>query len=400
MKRAFCLLLCLILFGVSCLPVSAYDANKILKIYNNDPVANASYSSYAVINCKADIVLDEKNADKKQPIGNLTKMMTLLLVFEAIHTEKLTLSTVLNVPEGVRHLPAGNSAYLDYDAGEKVTVEKCIQAVCVNSANDAVYTLAMALAKSEGVFVKMMNAKAEELGLTNTYFTDCTGIDRTMRQHSTARDMARLAYKLVTVFPKIKEYTSVRKMEFTHSTGKKTNKLYTNNVFISYYTKANGICATSGESTGYCLAGSVTIGEEDFVVVTLGALDDDNAVALSKKVVENCAKLYDFVMIDVKGTYVRQIAVKNGKEKTVKAETGDDFEAFVKVEDKDKVEKTVVPNEVNEAPISKGDVLGKIVYSANGVELGSVDIVAAEDMGTANIFVRFYRWFISLFGLE
>lgn len=397
MKRAICLGLTILILCSSFLPTFAYDGGTVLKQYNNDPIENADYKSYAIINCISDTVLEEKNADNKQPIGNLVKMMTLLLVFDAIHSEKLSMTQELKAPEGIKQYGQGNSAFMT--AGEKQTVENLIKAVCVNSANDAALTLALSLAKSEGQFVKMMNDKAKELGMTNTHFADCTGLERSNAQCSTARDMARLAYKLVTDYPKVTEYTAEKRMEFWHS-GSKKNKLYTNNTFIHYYSKATGLCATKGETTGFCLAGSATVGEENFVVVVLGAADDNNALVVGKKLIEICAKKYDYVTIDVKGTYIRQIAVKNGKEKTVKAETGDNFEAFVKVEDKDKVEKTVVPNEVNEAPIKEGDVLGKIVYSANGIELGTVDIVAAEEMKKANIFVRFFRWFLSLFGLE
>ncbi len=396
MKRFICILLVIIL--LSALPVQAYDNTIANELYNNDPIANTSYKSYAVMNCKEQRILESVNGDQKQPVGNLVKLMLIYMTYDALEHFTLEKNTVLKVPKEAMGL-SGNTVFLDYYQKETVTVEQALQAVCMNSAQDAAYCLALGMAANEKEFVSKMNKKAEELGLSNTYFTDCTGIDKE-NQYSTANDMALLAYRLLTEYPQVTEFTSQKFGWFVHNTGKEDSMVSTNNSFLRFSSRATGLAATSSTQTGYCLAGSSEISGDKVICVVLGAESDDAGLALAKKLTEKSVQDYQYTTLDVAGTYVRRIAVKDGKEKSVKAETSTDFSVFVKSDQVDKVEKTVEPKEGLKAPLEEGTVVGQVVYSIDDVELGRMDIVAAENVEEAGFFTKIIRWFLSLFGIE
>ena len=158
--------------------------------------------------------------------------------------------------------------------------------------------------------------------------------------------------------------------------------------------------ATESDATGYCLAGVSEINNNKIICIVLGAADDNTGLALAKYASEKSLADYKYTELDVAGTYVRRIAIKDGKEKTVKAETSEGFSVFVKADQVEKIEKTVIPAENLEAPLKKGAVVGQVVYSVDGVELGKADIIAAEDVEEASWITKFFRWVLSLFGIE
>lgn len=397
MKKALCILFVLLIL-IPTAPVLAYDDAIAQSIYNKEPLEKAQYKSYAVMNCNGDRVLLSKNGDDRMPVGNLVKLMLLCMAYDALSEGTLKMDTVLKVPEGVTKL-SGNTVYLDYYKKETLTVEQALKVICVNSAHDAAYTLALGMAHSEGEFVEKMNKKASDMGLTNTHFTDCTGKERT-EQYSSANDMVKIAYYLVRNYPQVTEFTSQKLIWFPHSTGLADTMVSTTNSMLRYYTNSTGLCATSDDKIGYCCATSATVKEENLVCVVLGAADDNAGMAVSKKLLENCAAEFQYATVDVAGTFVRRVAVKDGVEKTVKAETKDDFKAFIKVADKDKVEKEIKPVEDLSAPLKTGDKVGEVIYKVGDEELGRVEIVAAESIEKAGFFTRLVRWFLSLFGLE
>lgn len=397
MKRALCILFVFLLL----MPtgrILAYDDATAQSIYSNDPLNNAVYKSYAVMNCNGDRILMSKNGDDRMPVGNLVKLMLLCMAYDALNEGTIKMDTVLKVPEGVTKL-SGNTVYLDYYKKETLTVEQALKVICVNSAHDAAYSLALGMAHSEGEFVEKMNKKAEEMGLTNTHFTDCTGRERT-EQYSTANDMARIAFYLVSNYPQVTELTSQKLVWFTHSTGLADTMVSTTNSMLRYYKNSTGLCATSDDKIGYCCATSATVKEESLVCVVLGAADDNAGMAVARRVLEDCASEFQYTTVDVAGTFVRRVAVEDGVEKTVKAETKEDFKAFIKVADKDKVEKEIKPVEDLAAPLEAGDKVGEVIYKVGGEELGRVEIIAAEKVEKAGFFTRLIRWFLSLFGLE
>ena len=396
MKRVLCIVLSFLIL----LPTGAfaYDDAQAQALYSNDPLEKASYKSYAVLNCSADRILMSKNGDERMPVGNLVKLMLLCMAYDALAQGTLSMDTVLKVPEGVMKL-SGNTVYLDYYKKETLTVEQALKVICINSAHDAAYTLALGMAHSEGEFVERMNKKAEEMGLKNTHFTDCTGIERT-QQYSSANDMAKIAFYLVSNYPQVTELTSEKFAWFKHSTGEPDTMVSTTNSMLRFYKNATGLCATSDGKIGYCCAASAEIKEEKLICIVLGAADDNVGMAVARKLLENCAAEYQYITVDVAGTFVRKVAVEDGVAKTVKAETKEDFKAFIKVSEKDKIEKEVVPLEGLSAPLEPGDPVGEVIYRVGQEELGRVEIIAAERIEKAGFFTRLIRWFLSLFGLE
>ena len=407
LKRYGCLFLAFLTvwgaFLCACaFPVFGYEAAVAAALYKDDPIEKIQAKSYAVMNIKMDRLLISSEAEERRPIGYLTKLMSLIVIYDALQSGEIEADQVLKVPQEATALSGkapGNSAFLDYYKKETVTVEDAMRAACINSANDAMYTLAKGVAGSESRFVEKMNKKAEELGLKNTHFTDCTGVDRT-EQYSTAADVAKMAYYLLNTYPQVVELTKAKFMWFKHNTGLADSMVSTTNCNLKFFPACDGLFATSDTANGYSTVVTALIDDERVVCVVLGASDDNHGAALAKKLSEQCASQYQMKTIDVAGTYVRRVAVDNGVERMVKAETKEDFTTFVKVADLDQIEREVVPDKDLSAPLEAGARVGEVVYKLGDNEIGRVEIVAAEKVEKAGFFTRLIRWFLSLFGLE
>lgn len=407
LKKYGCLFLsALVVWGIflsACtFSVFGYEASTASSLYKDDPIEKIQAKSYAVMNVKMDRLLLSSNVDERRPVGYLSKVMTLILAYDALLAGTISLDTVLKVPKEATALSGkapGNSAFLDFYRGETITVEQALQAICINSANDAAYTLAKGIAHSEAQFVEKMNKKAAELGMTNTLFTDCTGYNRT-DQYSTAADVAKMTYHLLNTYPQVVELTKEKFMWFKHNTGLDDSMVSTTNCSLKFFSECDGLFATSDSTNGYSTVITALIDNERVICVVLGAADDNHGAALARKLSEQCASQFQMKTIDVAGTYVRRVAVKNGVEKMVKAETKEDFTTFVKVAELENIEREVVPDEDLSAPLEAGARVGEVIYKLGDEEIGRVEIVAAEKVEKAGFFTRLIRWFLSLFGLE
>ena len=177
------------------------------------PAALTAAQPDLTLNCRAVCLIDqdtgtvlyEKNADQQMPIASITKVMTLLLTFEAIHDGRLTLDTLVPVSEHAYHM-GGSQIWLE--PGEQFTLDEMIKAICVSSANDAAVAVAELVGGSEQGFVQMMNDRAAELGMTNTTFHNACGLD-TEGHLSTARDVAIMSRQILTTCPEVLHYTGI-----------------------------------------------------------------------------------------------------------------------------------------------------------------------------------------------
>ena len=195
-------------------------------------------------------VLYEKNPDERVPIASITKLMTLLLTFEAIHGGKLTLDTLVPVSEHAYHM-GGSQIWLE--PGEQFTLDEMLRAICVSSANDAAVAVAELVGGSEPVFVEQMNARAAELGMTNTSFRNACGLD-TEEHLSTARDVATLSCYILNTCPELLHYTGI----WTDSLRNGQTQLVNTNKLLKRYSGITGLKTGTTSGAGVCISASAT----------------------------------------------------------------------------------------------------------------------------------------------
>ena len=248
-KRAVTLLLCLVLVVLSLLRGFAASAAGII------PATNADFD----VPCAAAILIDEdsgtvlyeKNADARRPIASITKVMTLLLAFEALEAGKIHLDDFVPVSEHAYHM-GGSQIWLE--PGEQMTLDDMLKAICISSANDAAVAVAEYVGGSETAFAEMMNVRAYELGMTNTHFVNACGLDEAGHL-STARDVALMSREMLLHHTEVRDYCSIW-MDTLR--GGATQLVNTNKLLKSYrgITGLNGTAATVPlhyESPGHCL---------------------------------------------------------------------------------------------------------------------------------------------------
>ena len=208
-------------------------------------------------------VLYEKAPDERMPIASITKLMTLLLTFEAIHGGKLTLDTEVPVSEHAYRM-GGSQIWLE--PGEHFTLDEMLRAICVSSANDAAVAVAELVGGSEPVFVEQMNARAAELGMTNTTFKNACGLD-TEGHLSTARDVATLSRYILNTCPELLHYTGI----WTDSLRNGQTQLVNTNKLLRRYSGITGLKTGTTSGAGVCISASATRDGLTLIAVVLGS---------------------------------------------------------------------------------------------------------------------------------
>ncbi|MGM9636347.1 MAG: D-alanyl-D-alanine carboxypeptidase family protein [Eubacteriales bacterium] len=315
-------------------------------------------------------VLYEDNADEPLPPASVTKIMTLLLVMEAVDSGKIKLTDQVTVSDLAASM-GGSQIYLE--VGEQMSVEEMIKSVLVASANDAALALAEFVAGSEEAFVAAMNKRAEELGMVNTHFENTNGLDDTVENHvTTARDIALMSAELLK-HKTILNYTTiwqdtVRNGQFTLTN---TNRL------IRFYAGCNGLKTGSTSKAGFCISATAERDGMQLIAVVMGSSTRDTRNATAKKLLDYGFAGYSYFGVDT--TILDPIAVKAGTADTVSI----GYPAFRKVLGKGEAEKVQVLYEIPSslsAPISRGDTVGKVVYVLGDQTVGEENIYALEDV--------------------
>ena len=235
------------------------------------PVVDAAAQPQLSLNCRAAILVDqdtgtvlyEKNADEQVPIASITKVMTLLLTFEAIHNGQLTLETTVPVSEHAYHM-GGSQIWLE--PGEQFTLDEMIKAICVSSANDAAVAVAELVGGSEPAFVERMNARAAELGMEHTTFHNACGLD-TEGHLSTARDVAVMSCQILNTCPEVLHYTGI----WTDTLRGGATQLVNTNKLLHRYNGITGLKTGTTGGAGVCISASAARDGLRLVAVILGA---------------------------------------------------------------------------------------------------------------------------------
>jgi D-alanyl-D-alanine carboxypeptidase (penicillin-binding protein 5/6) len=331
----------------------------------------------------------EKNSHDKLPIASITKIMTMLLIMEALYQKKITLDDVVTVSEHASSM-GGSQVYLA--EGEEFTVHDLLKAVAIHSANDASVALAEHIAGSENVFVTLMNEKAKELAMNNTYFLDCSGLTDE-GHYSTANDIAIMARELITKYPSIYEYTTIKRDTFRSGTFGLDNT----NHLIGKYRGMTGLKTGVTGAAGYCLAATASRDGMDLISVVLGVESNDMRFSEAAKILDYGFSNYEIVNIDKKGACAGNINVKKGLEISVPVAYEDDKSLLLKRGLKDKIKEEIrLPDYIN-APVNIGDKAGEAVVTLENDVILKIPLVTMEEVKKATWLKIFWRltthWF-------
>lgn len=327
-------------------------------------------------------ILFQKNAQEQRSPASITKIMTLLLIFEELEKGTVTMEEEV-VTSAYAKSMGGSQVFLE--EGEKQTVETMIKCIVVASGNDASVAMAEHIAGSEAEFVKRMNQRARELGMVHTNFEDCCGLTESAEHYTTAEDVALVSRELLRRFPKILEYSSIWMENITHVTrqGSKEFCLTNTNKLVRSYDGCVGLKTGSTSVAKFCVSAVAKRGDLMLLAVVMGAPDPKvrfkDAAALLDYGFGNCA-LYT----DENKDSLKPVSVFRGAKKEAACRYKGAFHYLdTKGRNLEKVEKEILYEKNLKAPVKKGSVVGKAVYTLDGEEIGQMEIVSAENIRKA-----------------
>lgn len=361
------------------------DTDTILE-ENGDVDAVLEDSTGLALSAKAVILMEtstgtviyEENADEQLAPASVTKVMTLLLIFDALESGEITLEDTVVVSEYAASM-GGSQIFLE--VGETQSVETMIKSIVVSSANDACVAMAEHLCGSTELFVEEMNIRAEGLGMTNTNFVNCNGLD-TEGHITTARDIGLMSQELMLQYPEITEYTMIWMEDITHvtSSGSSVFGLSNTNRLVQEYAYTTGLKTGSTDEALFCISATASKDDVDLIAVVMAAPTSADRTSDAITLLDYgfaVTKKYEDVSQDI----YEDIVVLNGTEDTLSGMTVDSF-SYIDVEGNDmsQVVKEVKYDDTLTAPVESGEVVGVVTYSLNEETIGTVEIVAIESM--------------------
>ena len=381
MKRILSLVLALVFLALMCVgnPQKVSAVEYPLKI---------DAKSAILMDADTGTVLYEQNADAPLPPASVTKIMTLLLVMEAIDGGKISLNDQVSVSDDAAKM-GGSQVFLE--PGECMSVEEMIKCVVIASANDAAYALAEHVAGSESAFVQMMNARAGELGMTNTHFENTNGLDDTVANHLTsARDIAIMSRELLA-HEKIMEYTTIWQDTIRDGAFTLTNT----NRLVRFYPGATGLKTGSTSKALFCISASARRDGTHLIAVVMGAPTRDIRNAEAKKLLD--FGFAGYASYKTEGEVLPRVPVQGGKNDTVALRIAPISLLLKKGEEK-RVKVEIHLPEVLSAPIKTDAPIGYAEYTVDGTVVAKADIFATEDIACLSYGDLLYRLFCGMIG--
>ncbi len=391
-------LIIIIISNIFSVPVIAdasvydYDAVEVGKIMSRTNIENLQAKSWILVDGETGSVLLKNNEHEKFPVASITKIMSMLLIMEAVDSKRVNLSDNVQVSEYAYGF-GGSQVYLA--PGEVFTLEEMLKAIAIHSANDATVAVAEKISGSEDAFVQLMNQRAQELNMKDTYFIDCTGLDD--EGYSSAWDIAIMSRELITKHPKVIEYSARWQDTFRDGTFGLDNR----NKLIRYYEGATGLKTGFTRKAGHCLAATAERSGMHLISVVLGEPDSNTRFAESQKLLNYGFANFETVTVDKKGTVIQELEVKKGLEKKVNVVINDDVTLLLYKGDKEKVNREVNLPENIEAPVEKGQKVGEIKYVIENIEnpIQTVDLITEANVEKASFIRLFFRMVLEWFGI-
>lgn len=376
LKRFLVFLLCMTLFLGNVLPVRA--------------ATEITAPSAILLEASTGQVIYEKNATERRSPASITKIMTLLLIFEALSEGKVSLQDEVVTSAHAKSM-GGSQVFLE--EGETQTLETMIKCIVIASGNDASVAVAEHIAGSEADFVEKMNAKATELGMVDTHFEDCCGLTDSDGHYTTAKDVAIMSRELTVKYPEVFTYTRIWMEDITHVTrrGSSTFTLSSTNKLLKWYQWTTGLKTGSTAKAKFCISATASKDGMDLIAVIMGAPDPKERFHDAEKLLNygfSVSNLY----VDENKEPLPQMRVEGGVEESVSLHYAGEFRYLdVTGRDLSAVEKELKLPESVKAPVMEGETAGQAVYRIGGEEIGRVAVLydaSVEKAGFGDYFKK------------
>lgn len=366
MRKGFMLLLGILMMFPWCVKAS-----------NLNLAENAK--SAILIDASTGNIIYEKNAHEKLAPASMTKMMSMLLIMEAIDRGELKWNQMITASENASSM--GGSQIL-LETGEKMSVKDLFKGIAVASGNDAVVALSEAIAGTEDEFVKRMNQRAKELGLQDTNFKNPHGLD-TANHYSSAYDMSLIAKELVK-HEKVLEFTSIYE-DYLREGQKNKVWLVNTNKLVRFYDGLDGLKTGYTKEAGYCLTSTAKRGDTRFITVVMGEPDTKTRNSETTSMLDYAFSQYESEKIFSKDNAVGTVRVDLGKTETVKLFPMEDVSVLnKKSENKKNVNYELKVNHLS-APIKKGEKVGELILKVEGEKNRTIPLTVQNKVAKANL---------------
>ncbi|MCX8130194.1 MAG: D-alanyl-D-alanine carboxypeptidase [Clostridia bacterium] len=369
----------------------AFSTVTVAKLAEKTDLSDLKAKSAVLMDANTGTVLFDKNSHEKLPFASVTKVMTMLLVMEAIDSGKVNYDD--QVPVSIHAYEMGGSQ-IDLDPREVFSVHDLLKALAIQSANDAAVALAEKVAGSEEAFVQKMNEKAAQLGMKNTKFLDSNGLTDE-GHYSSAYDIALMSRELISKHPDIIKYSST--WHETIRDGKTT--LDNTNKLIKFYDGCDGLKTGFTTKAGFCLSATAKRNDMRLISVVLGAPNSNTRFAETRKLLDTGFKNYIVSILNKKGEEVTDVEIKKGLKTSVKGIYKEDARFLLEKGDHGKIEHEVKIQENITAPLKAGQKIGEVLYKVGDKEIGKAEIVAESDVDKASVIRLFFRMVVSWFSL-
>ena len=382
-KKIISLLLCFCLVLFSPISIFAYSnyiwSSSLDSIYTNSSETNSIDNSLnlesgaaVLIEQNSGKVLYDKNMHEQLRPASVTKVMTILLIMEAIDSGKISYDTQIPCSENASSM-GGSQIWLD--TTETLSVNDMLKAICVVSANDCTVAMAEYLEGSQEAFVQKMNEKAKELGMNDTCFKNCHGIDEDGHITS-AYDIALMGKELLTKHPDITKYTTI----YMDSLRNGKSELVNTNKLIRTYNGITGLKTGSTSLALYNLSASATRNDLSLIAVIMKAPTTKLRFAEAQKLLDYGFSNYSYIKLGDSGDTVQSVPVNKGIESTINATVENTSGLLIPKGKEKQIEKNIILQDNLSAPIYKGQKIGEITYNLDGNNLAIIDLVASNDV--------------------
>lgn len=387
LKKVLCLFIILLLsFNVIVLADVVEERNfDIVTEYYSDDIyedvvdVSVEVSNQLEINAQGAVLMEassgeiiyKKNENKRLNPASITKIMTMLLVVEAIENKQLDLQDKVKTTE---HAASMGGSQIWLEVGEEMSVHDLLKSVAIGSANDAAVSLAEHIAGSEESFVVKMNEKANKLGMKNTNFTNACGLDDD-NLYTTAKDVAIMSKELIK-HEIIKRYTTI----WMDSVRNETVQLVNTNKLVRFYQNCTGLKTGTTSKAGYCVSATAKRDGMELVAVIMGADNSNERFASAKKLLNYGFANYKLVNLEKEAKIKKFVEISNGKQKTVKIGSNTQKTKLIKNFNANDVKVEIIYKKDLSAPIYKNDVVGKVIIKLNDTQIQENKIVSLEDV--------------------
>lgn len=363
------------------------DSSRICRRKKSADITN-NVKSAILIERDTGEVLYEKNSNEQLPPASMTKIMTMLLIMEAIDKGKLTWDEKISTSEYAASM-GGSQIFLE--PGEQMTTKQMLQGIAIGSGNDASVAMAERIGGSEEAFVEMMNEKAKELGLKDSFFKNTTGLPSS-GHFSTAHDMAIMAKELLK-YEDITKFTGMYEAYLREDTDKKFWLVNTNKL-VRFYPGVDGLKTGFTAEAKYCLTATAEKDGMRVIAVVFGAPTSKERNAQVTKMLNFAFNQYQTHPMFKRNQAIGLAKVSKGKEKTVEAVTSEPLSLLTKKGEKTvDVEQKINLNKNLDAPIKKGDKVGTIKLIKGGQVVLESELVAKSDVKEAGWYTLYKRSF-------